>query len=134
GSIHSWLFFTELNSKSIIIKNNLIEFLKQKFPLEHVSNAEQKLMIFSTNDFCRNSICYPYINENGEVTGIKVMAYDVNGKRMKNNDGGRFVNWMHHIYKIENWVNDFCLFGLHQIKHGNEKVVHIVESEKTALI
>ena len=34
----------------------------------------------------------------------------------------------------KNWTNDFCLFGLHQIKERSEKSVHIVESEKTAFI
>jgi hypothetical protein len=134
GSFHTRQFLRETWSKSKLLKNNLSEYLKLHFQSELIFKAEKKLMIFSTNDFYQNSTCYPYINQHGKVTGIKVMPYYVDGKRRRNINGSGAVSWMHCIHKIENWVNEFCLFGLHQIKHRNDKTVHIVESEKTAFI
>jgi hypothetical protein len=115
-------------------ESNFSKCLEGFFTRKQIFDAEQKLLIFSTNDFYQKSICYPYINEKEEITGIKVMAYDENGNRKRNKEGNGIVNWMHSIHKVENWTNDFCLFGLHQIGERSEKSVHIVESEKTAFI
>ncbi len=133
GSFHTMEFLDKVifehNDKS-----NFSEYLECYFTRKQIFDAEQKLMIFSTNDFYNKSICYPYINQKEEVTGIKVMPYTNQGNRLKNKEGNGIVNWMHSINKIENWTNDFCLFGLHQINDRYEKAIHIVESEKTAFI
>lgn len=133
GSFHSMEFLDNVTFK-YDDKSNFSEYLETYFTRKQIFDAEQKLMIFSTNDFYNKSICYPYINQKEEVTGIKIMAYDENGNRRRNNEGNGIVNWMHSINKIENWTNDFCLFGLHQINERSEKSIHIVESEKTAFI
>jgi hypothetical protein len=133
GSFHSMEFLDKVTFMHHD-ESNFSKFLEGYFSRKQIFDAEQKLMIFSTNDYYQNSICYPYINEKEKITGIKVMAYDENGNRRRNKDEKGIVNWMHSIYKIENWINDFCLFGLHQIIERNEKSVHIVESEKTAFI
>lgn len=134
GSFHSMEFLDEAVSKYIQDNNNFSKYLEGFFTRKQIFDAEQKLMIFSTNDFYQKSICYPYINEKEQITGIKIMAYDENGNRKRNKEGNGIVNWMHSIHKIENWTNDFCLFGLHQINERSEKSVHIVESEKTAFV
>ena len=133
GSFHSMEFLDEMIFK-YDDKSNFSEYLESYFTRKQIFDAEQKLMIFSTNDFYNKSICYPYINQKEEIKGIKVMPYNKNGNRLKNNEGNGIVNWMHSINKFENWINDFCLFGLHQIKERSEKSVHILESEKTAFI
>lgn len=133
GSFHSMEFLDNVTFK-YKDNNNFSEYLETYFARKQIFEAEQKLMIFSTNDFYNKSICYPYINQKEEVTGIKIMAYNENGNRRRNKEGNGIVNWMHSIKKIENWTNDFCLFGLHQINERSEKSVHIVESEKTAFI
>ena len=133
GSFHLMEYLDEVTFKCKD-NNNFSKYLESFFSRKQIFDAEQKLMIFSTNDFYRKSICYPYINQKEEVSGIKIMPYDGAGKRLKNKEGNGIVNWMHSINKIENWTNDFCLFGLHQLNDRNEKSVHIVESEKTAFI
>lgn len=133
GSYHSIEFFDEVTFK-YNDHNNFSKYLENFFSRKQIFEAEQKLMIFSTNDFYQKSICYPYINEKEEITGVKVMAYDEKGNRKKNKEGNGIVSWMHSIYKVENWKNNFCLFGLHQILDRNEKIIHIVESEKTAFV
>jgi hypothetical protein len=133
GSFHSMEYLDEVTFKCKD-NNNFSKYLESFFSRKQIFDAEQKLMIFSTNDFYSKSICYPYINQKEEVTGIKIMPYDGAGKRLKNKEGNGIVNWMHSINKIENWTNDFCFFGLHQLNDRDEKSVHIVESEKTAFI
>lgn len=133
GSFHSIEFLYKASFK-YKDKSNFSEHLESYFTRKQIFDAEQKLLIFSTNDFYNRSICYPYINEKEQITGIKVMPYTKEGNRLKNKEGNGVVNWMHSIKKIENWTNNFCLFGLHQITERNENTVHIVESEKTAFI
>jgi hypothetical protein len=133
GSFHSMEFLDEVSFK-YNDESNFSKYLEGFFTRKQIFDAEQKLMVFSTNDFYNKSICYPYINEKEKITGIKVMAYDENGNRRRNKEGNGIVNWMHSIHRVENWTNDFCLFGLHQISERSEKSVHIVESEKTAFI
>lgn len=134
GSIHSMDFFGEVVSRSITDITNFSKYLERFYTRKQIFEAEQKYLIFSANDFYQKSICYPYINEKEEVTGIKVMAYDEEGKRRRNKAGSGIVNWMHSIRNVENWTSDFCLFGLHQINERSNKAVHIVESEKTAFV
>jgi hypothetical protein len=134
GSFHPIEFLDEVVSKYIQDESYFSKYLERFFSREQIFEAEQKLLIFSTNDFYQKSICYPYINENEKITGIKVMAYNPYGNRLKNKRGNGIVNWMHSIYKIKDWVNDFCFFGLEQISKRSERVVHIFESEKTAFV
>jgi hypothetical protein len=57
-----------------------------------------------------------------------------NGTRRKNKEGNEIINWIHSINNIENWTNDFYLFGLNQICERTVKSVDIVEFEKSAFI
>lgn len=133
GSYHSLEAFDEMVFKYKEF-DNFTNILKCYFDKQSIYKANTDLLIFSTNDYYKNSICYPYITPDEKVTAIKVMAYDDEGKRIRNDEGQARINWMHSLLKIENWQNDICLFGLHQIKFRPEKVVHIVESEKTAYV
>lgn len=134
GSRHSIEFFNEVVFKFKNDVNNFSNFLESYFTREKIFEAERKLLIFSSSDFYTKSIAFPYIDEKEEITGIKLMPYNSQGKRIKNKDGNGVVNWIHSLYKIKDWNNDFCLFGLHQIIERSDKSVHIVESEKTAFV
>lgn len=82
-------------------------------------------------------IIYWQIDVNGKVRTGKVMKYDEEtGKRIKDTSG---INWIHAMMKKKQWLpNDFnmiqCLFGEHLLKMHLNKVVALVEAEKTALI
>jgi len=133
GSFHSLEDFDKMMFKDFW-KDNFTKYLENYFQKDQILKANLDLFIFNTNDYYKGSICYPYITPDQKVTAIKVMAYDSEGRRIRNNEGRAKINWMHSIKKIKNWQNDICLFGLHQIKFRNEKIVHIVESEKTAYV
>jgi hypothetical protein len=62
------------------------------------------------------------------------MAYNpTTGKRIKNESGNSLINWVHRIIKKEKFNLKQCLFGLHLV-NSKTKTIHLVESEKTAVI
>lgn len=78
------------------------------------------------------------IDTNGRVRTGKIMKYGENGHRTKDGYG---VNWVHAKMKKDgllpdDWEVTQCLFGEHLLNWSmnKDKVVAIVESEKTALI
>ena len=83
------------------------------------------------------SIIYWQIDIKGRVRTGKVMRYDPNtGHRIKSGGG---INWIHSIMKKQGLLpEDYnlvqCLFGEHLLTIYPNKVVALVESEKSALI
>ena len=61
------------------------------------------------------------------------MVYDpVTGKRVK--QPRNLVTWVHTALKLEKYNLVQCLFGEHLLTSAGDKIVVIVESEKTAII
>lgn len=83
------------------------------------------------------SVIYWQIDTKGRVRTGKVMKYNPEtGHRIKDAGG---INWIHSIMKKQNLLpEDYnlvqCLFGEHLLKMYPNKVVALVESEKSALI
>lgn len=84
------------------------------------------------------SVIYWQIDGNRQVRTGKIMQYDpVTGGRVKNaNDA---IDWVHAKLKRDKVLSDDfnlaqCLFGEHLLKRYPDKVVALVESEKSALI
>ena len=83
------------------------------------------------------SVIYWQIDTKGRVRTGKVMKYNPEtGHRIKDAGG---VNWIHSIMKKQKLLpKDYnltqCLFGEHLLKMYPNKVVALVESEKSALI
>ena len=85
------------------------------------------------------SVIFWQIDRTGKVRTGKVMQYNPeDGHRIK---GGQTsaVNWIHSILKkqrvlAEDWQLSQCLFGEHLLKTHPDKVVVLVESEKSAVI
>ena len=78
------------------------------------------------------------IDINGKVRTGKIMKYGEDGHRIKDTNG---VNWVHAKMKKdgllpEEWELTQCLFGEHllNLSMNKDKVVALVESEKSALI
>jgi len=72
----------------------------------------------------------------------KIMAYQPNGHRVKNEGSPHRVDWVHSRLQ-HRWPDRFtdftlvqCLFGLHQLadNRDNDLPIGLVESEKTALM
>lgn len=78
------------------------------------------------------------IDINGKVRTGKIMKYGEDGHRIKDGNG---VNWIHAKMKkdgllSDDWELTQCLFGEHllNLSKNKDKVVAVVESEKSALI
>ena len=140
--------------KSRSDKNNLARWLCTQFPEEQVAEVLAHYRTGSTRD---GRIIYWQIDEHGQVRAGKVMAYDLDGHRMK--DGKGNVCWVHSMkidgIRFDEMLVPQCLFGLHlasppALSQGEgagsamqdsppweglgEAPLCLVESEKTALI
>lgn len=126
----------ELVDKSMneYMKNNFIRFLKSIFPKEAVNNAIRKYLL-GTSKFWNGATVFWQIDINEQVHAGKILQYDLyTGKRCKTNSGRGMINWVHSVLKIKDFKLNQCLFGLHLISETNQKVVAVVEGEKTAVI
>lgn len=106
--------------------NNFISFLLSKFEQSEVIKVIQDYKIGTIN----NKTVFWQIDENHKIRTGKIILYDeITCKRSKTTN----INWIHSFKKIENFNLSQCLFGEHLI-NDNTKNIHIVESEKTAII
>lgn len=114
--------------------NNFIEFLKTLFTAEEVKDVVSKYLIGTSKRYKRATIFWQ-IDNLERIHAGKILQYiPETGKRAKSSDGKGQINWVHSLNKIKNFNLDQCLFGLHLINETNQKIVAIVESEKTAII
>lgn len=78
------------------------------------------------------------IDEQARVHTGKMMRYKPDGHRDKDSDYN--FDWVHsklfrqHIYNEEEYDYETCLFGQHLLPFCPDAQIHLVESEKTALI
>jgi len=144
----------DLCHKSRSDRNNLARWLSTRFPAEQVAEVLARYRTGSTRD---GRIIYWQIDEHGQVRAGKVMAYDLDGHRMK--DGKGNVCWVHSMkidgIRFDEMLVPQCLFGEHLAsplplpRRGDsntamqdsppweglgEAPLCLVESEKTALI
>jgi hypothetical protein len=131
-SFHSLEQLDEMYIKNAQI-DNLTEFLLTKFSKEEVFTVIQKFFITGTNHFWKNANAFFQIDEKGQIRGCKIMLFDKNtGRRIKK--PYNHINWLHIAIKAPNFILNQCLFGLHQIIEDYQKIIVIVESERTAII
>lgn len=114
--------------------SDLYRFLSTLISAKTLSRVWREYSVGATKD---GRIIYWQIDKDYRVRTGKVMKYDPKtGHRIK--DGASF-DWIHAILKRRGDVpKDFnmvqCLFGEHLLNMNPEKVVALVESEKTALV
>lgn len=123
--------------------NVLLHYLLTVFNKDALVAAATRLFIGTTVP--AGDTIFWMVDDRGKVRSGKVMKYKEDGHRWKDADGKGRMNWIHSLmwkhngYELCNpdrYVFEGCLFGLHQIgldKYGGREV-HIVESEKTALV
>lgn len=125
--------------KSVSYNSSFIYFLCglfDRYTLESPT-IEKMMQDYALGATKGGSVIYWQIDIKGKVRTGKVMKYDPNtGHRIK--DGGG-INWIHSIMKRQGLLpEDFnlvqCLFGEHLLRMYPDKVVALVESEKSALI
>lgn len=69
----------------------------------------------------------------GKIRSGKIMLYDKEtGRRVK--EPFNHVTWVHKVLKIEPYHLRQCLFGEHLLVTDQEKMIAVVESEKTAIV
>lgn len=83
----------------------------------------------SYSDFCRNAVIFWQIDTNMRIHRGKIMQYQPNGHRQKEN--GNYS--VHNALKLGENKAPQTLFGLHLIKDTTKKIA-VTESEKTALV
>ena len=85
------------------------------------------------------AVIFWQIDKNSNVRTGKVMQYNSeDGHRIKTEQGAS-INWIHSILRkqkvlSEDWQLSQCLFGEHLLSLYPDKVVVLVESEKSAII
>lgn len=125
--------------KSVSYNSSFVNFLCglfDRYSLESptIERLMQDYALGATKD---GSVIYWQIDTKGKVRTGKVMKYDPNsGHRIKNGGG---INWIHSIMKKRQLLpEDYnlvqCLFGEHLLRIYPDRIVVLVESEKSALI
>lgn len=111
-------------------KNKFIEFLRIKFNINKVKKMMSNYKIGTAQNNYFGTVFWQ-IDVERKIRGGKIISYDHLGKRTK------YINWMHSINLKQNKIDEFklnqCFFGEHLILKS-DKVIAIVESEKTACI
>ena len=127
-SYHTFKEFNE--SLTNYDKNNFVQFLYSKFDSDKVAKLLDKYKIGTAQNKYYGTIFWQ-VDLNERIKSGKVIWYDEFGKRTK------YVNWVHSINLKKNKIQEFnlnqCFFGEHLLK-TTDKVIAIVESEKTACI
>ena len=114
---------------------DFIEILRSLFPEDTVQHLAKLYHLGVTK--AREVIFYQ-IDVQGRYRGAKVMAFDV-AKRKRIKGTGHDVDWLHpRLQKAgflpKEWQMSQVLFGEHLIKEFPDRLIILVESEKTALV
>lgn len=111
-------------------KNNFIKYLKSKFDNDKVEEMMVNYKIGTAPNKYYGTIFWQ-VDLNQKIRAGKIIWYDELGKRTK------YINWIHSINIKKNKIQEFnlnqCFFGEHLLQTNN-KIIAIVESEKTACI
>lgn len=116
-------------------KNTLKEFLST---LVSPSDLQQVFSAYHVGTTKNGETVFPQIDMQGRCRTAKIMAYDENGHRIK--DQMDRIDWLHarimkkKRLKPSDWNLKQCLFGEHLLHLRPNAMVCLVESEKTAII
>ena len=129
--------------KSKSVQSNFFRFLSTLLGNYYGSKSQEVLnrlldeyRLGATRD---GAVIFWQIDKNSNVRTGKVMQYNSeDGHRIKTEQGAS-INWIHSILKKqkvlpEEWQLSQCLFGEHLLSLHPDKVVVLVESEKSAII
>ncbi len=113
-------------------RNNFIKFLLTLFERATVEELIARFRIGTNNE---GQTVFWQIDEQGCIRSGKIIAYAIDGKRIKPGDSDRpAIAWVHRRLRLADFQLDQCLFGAQQLPAELGKTVAIVEAEKTAII
>jgi hypothetical protein len=116
-------------------ESNFVAFLRTLFDRSTIVRLMSDYHLGATEN---GSVIFWQIDEQDRIRTGKIMRYDpATGKRIKNTS--KPIDWVHACLKKDRTLPyDFnlvqCLFGEHLLKRYPDKVVILVESEKSAII
>lgn len=119
---------------SFSFKSTFIEYLSGLFDIKTIERVAADYYLGTTKN---REVIYWQVDCNRRIRTGKVMSYDpVTGHRIHNSGA---TNWIHSLMQAKNLIDgEFnlqqCLFGEHLLQKYPNKVVAIVEAEKTAVI
>lgn len=110
-------------------KNNLVKYLHTLYDTEQVNQLVRIYNIGTSAHWNGGTTIFWQVDTNLKVRTGKLIKYNATtGKRTK------LTNWVHSVLNIDNFNLKQCLFGEHLLNQFPDKMVGIVESEKTAII
>ena len=129
--------------KSKSVQSNFFRFLSTLLG-NYYGSKSQEVLNRLLDEYCLGAtrdgaVIFWQIDKNSNVRTGKVMQYNPeDGHRIKTEQGAA-INWIHSILKKqkvlpEDWQLSQCLFGEHLLSLHPDKVVVLVESEKSAII
>ncbi|MGX7687762.1 DUF6371 domain-containing protein [Flectobacillus roseus] len=126
----NWSLLEKGYKKSV--SNHFIDYLK------HIFNNDIALKLIETfyigsSKYWKGSTVFWQIDEKKNIHAGKIMLYDaITGKRRK--APFNHIQWVHKAMKLEDFRLHQCFFGLHQLTRNDDRIIGIVESEKTAIL
>ena len=122
-------------------KNTLVKFILDLTDLNTVQRVLNDYLV-GTSNYWKDSTVFWQIDFDGKVRGGKIIQYAItpneknfigkNCSRVKTNKPP--ATWVHTLLKISDYKLKQCFFGEHLLKKYPDKVVGILESEKSCLI
>ena len=112
--------------------NNLMDYFKGAFGEDMTRQLVGEYYVGTSNHWHGATVFFQ-IDRRGAVHRGKVMQYNpINGKRVK--EPFAMVTTVHKLMNLGDNLPPQCLFGEHLLNKYPDKLVAIVESEKTAMI
>ena len=113
--------------------NHFVSYLLKHFAPIDVKQAIKKYFIGTSNQWAGATVFWQ-IDQYMKIKAGKIMLYNCNtGKRVK--QPYNHISWMHKKLKLNQFVLQQCLFGLHNLcDYDTSNTLCIVESEKTAIL
>ena len=107
----------------------------------YFSNADEVLSKYgvvcgSAGRKYQNYTGFPYIQQDGTLKSVKMMMYNSDLHRSKDDEGNGIVSWLHYFHGYDKTKDRFdaCWFGEQLIDKNDYDYIGIVESEKTCII
>lgn len=113
--------------------NHFVSYLLKHFAPIDVKQAIKKYFIGTSNHWAGATVFWQ-IDQYMKIKAGKIMLYNCNtGKRVK--QPYNHISWMHKKLKLNQFVLQQCLFGLHNLcDYNTSNTLCVVESEKTAIL
>jgi hypothetical protein len=120
---------TLLDVEGTIKANSFVSYLSTKFSFEQIAKLLSDYKLGTAKD---TSCIFWQIDGLNRVRTGKIIRYE-NGHRVKKEGEGP-VNWVHKKIKLKDFNLTQCPFGTHLLSKDFNKIVCVVEAEKTACI